>query len=66
MMIIGLTDLNVQALQAGRPIAFPGNDIGFNGEVIIMLGRDDAELQRMLTPTVGKDGMVLDLASNRK
>ena len=41
IMLLGLSNLNLQKLQAGLPIAFDGKPFGYDGEVIIVWGETE-------------------------
>jgi len=41
LMLLGLSTLNLQRLQEGKPIKFAGEPFGFAGEVVIVWGETE-------------------------
>ena len=49
LVIFGLSRLNLEKLQEGKPIAFDGAEVGLNGmRVLIMFGETEEDIAREL------------------
>lgn len=59
LIVIGLSDLNLQKLQEGKPIHMDLESMGLLGEMYIFNGRTEAEMARTLAEFVGADTKVI-------
>jgi len=66
MIILGLEEGNVTRLRSGDPIHIHADHLGFKGEIIIILGKDAAELQKALSPCIGPETNVIDSRNRKK
>lgn len=64
-LVLGLEEGNVERLRAGKPIHIHADDLGFVGEIVILLGKDSNALSEMLSPLIGPNTDVRD-ERNRK
>lgn len=65
VIVLGLEEGNVERLRAGNPIHIHADDLGFTGEIIIILGKDADALAEILKPMIGPNTDVRD-DRNRK
>lgn len=68
ILAFGLTEENVKRLQAGKPVHNHCDDMGFAGEVMIFVGKDEATMEAMLRREgiIDQDTIVHDEASKPK
>jgi hypothetical protein len=55
VLILGLSQRNIELLQQGRPIHKDGSEAGLDSDVLILYGKTDEDLVRELTPLIGPD-----------
>lgn len=60
VMLLGLSEAKVQRMREGKPIHIHADEMGFAGEIIIMVGKDEAALQETLAPLIGPETRVRD------
>ena len=48
MIILGLTEKNLELLKAGKPISFHGGELGLDCQVLIMYGADEQAIAKEL------------------
>lgn len=53
LVVLGLSDMNVQRMREGKPIHILAEEIGMSGFTIyIITGKDEAEMEKMLGPFI--------------
>ena len=65
LILLGLEEGNVDRLRNGKPIHIHADDLGFAGEIVIILGKDADHLAEQLAPMIGPSTDVRD-ERNRK
>lgn len=60
VIILGLEEGNVDRLRDGKPIHIHADELGFAGEIIIILGKDADHLYATLKPLLGPATNVRD------
>lgn len=60
MILLGLEEMNVTRLRDGQPIHIHADELGFPGDIVIILGKDADALQRQLEPFIGPETAVHD------
>ena len=54
IVMIGLSHVNLKRLKEGKPIKFPGEDVGVpDTEVVIFAGKDEMTMQQELADLIG-------------
>lgn len=66
LIILGLEEGNVTRLRAGQPIHFYAGELGFDGEIVIMLGKDAESIARQLEPARSPDAVIIDKRNQPK
>ena len=62
IVLLGITDGNIQRLREGRPIHIHGEEMNLPGvEIWIITGRDEATLGKQLAPLIGPETIVRDM-----
>lgn len=56
---IGLSRANCERLLAGKPIAFPLEEMGGSGEILIMAGETEQAMAQQLQEYIGPDTNVI-------
>lgn len=60
MILLGLEEGNVDRLRKGMPIHIHADELGFAGEIVIILGKDVTDLTEQLAPLIGPETSVRD------
>jgi len=58
IIFLGIEEGNVTRLREGKPIHIHADQLGFAGEIVIVLGKDSAELQAMFKPFLTPDTVI--------
>lgn len=66
IIFLGLEEGNVTRLREGKPIHIHADQLGFNGEIVIILGKDAASLHEQFKPFLGPETTVHDNRSLAK
>ncbi len=66
LIAIGLSEGNVQRMQAGFPIHVHCDDMGFAGEIMIFTGKDEVSMTNMLINAGLDIGEVMDTSKQPK
>ena len=60
VVILGLSKINIERLQKGMPISFPGTDVGLKGvEFMILAGETEQSMQHELEELIGEKTKVV-------
>ena len=59
--LLGLSDKNLEKLREGRPISLHLEDMGGNGQLVLMWGRTEADIARELSDMIGPETVVSGL-----
>ena len=60
VVILGLSKVNIERLQKGQPIQFPGSDVSLKGvEFIILAGDTEQSMQHELEELIGEKTKVV-------
>ena len=54
----GLSEENIHKLREGMPIKIDGKTIGLNLDIIILYGKTEKDIGRMLSSLIGNDTIV--------
>lgn len=65
-IILGLEEGNIDRLRKGQPIHIHADELGFAGELIVILGKDVTDLQKMCAPFIGARTAVADERGRKK
>jgi hypothetical protein len=60
VIILGLSEANIDRLREGKPIHLHADDMGFVGEIVIFVGKDEATMARQMQPFIGPGTVVHD------
>ena len=60
VIILGLEEGNVDRLRAGKPIHIHADELGFKGEIVVILGKDADALHAAMAPMIGPETDVRD------
>lgn len=60
VIVLGLTEANVEQMRAGHPMHLHADELGFVGEIMLFLGKDEATLAKEFAPAIGPDTIVHD------
>lgn len=60
MIILGLEEGNVERLRQGNPIHIHADELGFAGEIVIILGKDADDLVAQIAPMIGEETVIRD------
>lgn len=60
MILLGLEEGNVTRLREGKPIHIHADELGFAGEIVIILGKDADALRDALAPLIGPETAIKD------
>ncbi len=60
IILLGLEEGNIERLRQGKPIHIHADELGFKGEIVIILGKDADELRKLLAPMIGPETDVRD------
>jgi len=53
--LIGLSHKNIEELMKGRPIKTSCEFLGIKGTLLIIVGKDELEMAKMLEPYIGEN-----------
>ena len=60
VILLGLEEGNVTRLREGKPIHIHADELGFAGEILIILGKDAEALRETLAPMIGPSTAIRD------
>jgi hypothetical protein len=60
LIVLGLSEKNIEKLREGKPIHIHADDMGFAGEIMIFTGKDEATMTDMVKPFIGPETQVND------
>ena len=66
VILLGLEEGNVDRLRAGKPMHIHCDDMGFAGEIVIILGKDVEALHAMVKPMLSPDTIINDERKNKR
>lgn len=67
IVLLGITDGNIQRLREGKPIHIHGEEMGLGPmEIWIITGKDEATLTEQLAPLIGPETRVRDMQKETK
>jgi hypothetical protein len=65
IIVLGLSEKNIEKLREGKPIHIHADEMGFPGEIMIFTGKDEASMAEMVKPFIGPDTDVREEAEER-
>lgn len=64
ILVIGLSEVNIERLREGKPVHFYTQEVGFVGggveQIFIFTGKDEQEMKRQFSELIGPDTDVKD------
>jgi hypothetical protein len=66
VIVLGLEEGNVERLRKGQPIHIHADELGFAGEIVIVLGENTDALLEQFSEWIGPDTKINDYRRRKK